>query len=219
VTKNSAEMKITAVLSCRVYQLLLIAYPSEFRREYGPQMLQVFRDCYREEARRNSQLAIAGYWVRTLLDLALTAAREHSQNLRKDHVMSTLRRDFVALAGCIAIIAIAMALLSYGRNHEVRSILYFGYTLDAIATTGILGNLIVFLLVKTTKREPLRIALWTFVAVHALLLTVIAIIGPRMGGYFSFGATLVAYVLSFLFWFGLHWAWHLTKTQLANPDA
>lgn len=212
-------MKINSDLSCRVYKLLLVAYPSGFRREYGDQMLQVFRDCYRDESRRNDHVAIAGYWLRTLLDLVLTAAREHSENLRKDHVMSTLRRDFIALVGCIAIIAIAMALLSYGKNHEVRFILAFGYTLDAIATTGILGNLIVFLLVKTTKREPLRIALWTFVVVHAALVTLIAIIGPRIGGYFSFGPILLAYVLSFLFWFGLHWAWHLTKTQFASPDA
>jgi hypothetical protein len=213
-------MKITAVLSCRVYKLLLIAYPSEFRREYAHQMLQVFRDCYRDEARRNSHLAIAGYWVRTLLDLAMTAAREHSENFRKDHaVMSTLRRDLVALVGCIAIIVIALALLNYGKTHEVPSILIFGYVLDAIVTAGIIGNLIVFLLVKTTKWNSLRISLWSFLAVHTVLLSIIAIIGPRVGGHFRFGPILVAYVLSFLFWFGLHWAWHLSKTQLASPDA
>lgn len=213
-------MKINAGLSCRVYKLLLNAYPSAFRREYGQQMQQVFRDCYRDEARRNSHFAIAGYWVRTLLDLVLTAAREHSENLRKDHtVMSTLRRDLVALVGCSAIIAIALALLNYGKTHEVPFILVFGYVLDAIVTAGVIGNLIVFLLVKTTKREPLRIALWTFVVVHVVLATVIAIIGPRIGGYFSFGPILVAYVLSFLFWFGLHWVWHISTTRLTSRDA
>ena len=74
-------------------------------------MQQVFRDYYRDEARGNSYLSIIGYWVRTLSDLVLTAAGEHSENLRKDHtVMNTLRRDIVSVLGCIAIIAIALAL-------------------------------------------------------------------------------------------------------------
>ena len=211
-------MKNTASLSCRVYKLLLIAYPSAFRDEYGGQMEQLFRDCYRDEARRNSHVGIAGYWGRTLLDLLLTAVREHSDNLRKDHTfMSTLRRDLVALVGCIAIIVIALALLNYGRSHEVASILIFGRTLDAVVTAGIIGNLIIFLLVKTTKREPLRIALWSLVAVHAALLLVIALIGPRVDPQFSFGPILVAYAVSFFFWFGLHWAWRLSKRELANP--
>ena len=200
-------------LSCRVYKLLLVAYPSAFRREYGNQMEQVFRDCYRDEACRNH---LAGYWIRTLLDLVLTAAREHSENFRKDHtIMSTLRRDIVSLVGCTAIIVAAFALLTYGRTHEVSSILVFGRVLDAIVTTGIIGNLIVLLLVKTTRWHSLRIALWTFVVVHAVLVIILAVIGPQIDSQFSFGPIMVAYFLSFLFWFGLHWAWHLTKRQLA----
>ena len=53
-------------LSTRVYALLLLAYPPEFRREFGGQMLQVFRDSYRAEARNGS---VPSFWVRTLLDL------------------------------------------------------------------------------------------------------------------------------------------------------
>jgi hypothetical protein len=207
-------MKTTADLSCRVYKFLLIAYPSAFRREYGHEMQQVFRDCYRDEARRNQ---LAGYWLRTLIDLVLTATKEHSEKLRKDHtIMSTLRRDIVSVVGCMAIIVAALALLKYGKAHEFSWFLAFGYVLDAIATTGIIGNLMVFLLVKTTKWHSLRIALWTFVVVHAVLLTVIAILGPHMGGEFRFGPIMLAYVLSFLFWFGLHWAWHLSKHKLAK---
>ena len=202
--------------STRVYKLLLIAYPSAFRREYSHQMQQVFRDCYRAEARRNSYLAIAGYWTRTLLDLVLTAAREHSENFRKDQPI--MRRDIISLAGCTAIIAIAFALLNYGKTHEVSSILVFGRMLDAMVTAGVLGNLIVFLLVKTTKRDSFRIALWSFLAVHAVLATIVAIIGPRVDAHFNFGPILLAYVLSFLFWVGVHWAWQLSKRQLAKSD-
>ncbi|HXQ69874.1 MAG TPA: hypothetical protein VN844_05285 [Pyrinomonadaceae bacterium] len=206
----------TVDLSSRVYKVLLIAYPSAFRREYGHQMQQVFRDRYRDEARRNGHLAVAGYWMRTVLDLALTAAREHSENFRKDNIM---RRDLISLAGCIAIIATAFALLSYGRTHEVSSILIFGRTLDAIVTAGVIGNLIVFLLVKMTRRDSFQIALWSFLVVHAVLAIIVAIIGPRVEAQFRFGPILLGYILSFLFWLGLHWAWQLSKRQLAKSDA
>ena len=214
------QIKITTDLSCRAYRLLLIAYPSAFRREYGHQMQQVFRDCYRNEARRKSHLAIAGYWVRTLLDLVTSAAKEHSENFRREQtVMSTLRRDIVSVVGCIAIISSALALLNYGKTHEVRSILIFGYWLDAVVTAGVVGNLIVFLLVKTTRWHPLRIALWSFVAVHAALTIVVVILGLTVDSHFRFGPILVAWVLSFLFWFGVHWAWQLSKTRLPTPNA
>src|ERR1041384_144432 len=106
----------TVDLSSRVYKVLLLAYPSAFRREYGHQMQQVFRDRYRDEARRNGYLAVADYWLRTVLDLALTAMREHSENFRKDQ--NIMRRDIVSLAGCTAIILIAFTLLNYGKTHE-----------------------------------------------------------------------------------------------------
>lgn len=129
-----------------------------------------------------------------------------------------MRRDMISLAGCIAIIATALALLNYGRTHEVSSILVFGRLLDAIAVTGIIGNLIVFLLVKTTKRDSFRIALWTFLVVHAVLALLIAIMGPQLEAQFRFGPILLGYVLSFLFWVGLHWAWQLSNRQLAKSD-
>ena len=130
--------------------------------------------------------------------------------------MTTLRRDIVSMVGCTAIIVTAFAVLSYGRAHEVSSILVFGRVLDAIATTGIIGNLIVFLLVKTTRWNSLRIALWTFVVVHTVPVIVLAIIGPQIEAQFRLGPIMVACVLSFLFWFGLHWAWHLSKRQLVK---
>ena len=32
----------------RLFQLMLRAYPREFRLEYGSDMTQLFRDCYRD---------------------------------------------------------------------------------------------------------------------------------------------------------------------------
>ena len=60
-------MRANAHLSCRIYRLLLIAYPSDFRDEYGPLMAQLFRDRYRDEAKRKQKLAIVSYWFEVRL--------------------------------------------------------------------------------------------------------------------------------------------------------
>jgi hypothetical protein len=114
----------------------------------------------------------------------------------------------MALLACVGIIAIAMVLLSYGRSNEVSSILAFGYVLDAIVVSGVVGNLVVFLLVKTTKLNPLRIALGTFAVVHTVLLLLAVLVAGRVDPGFNLGGVVAGYVVSFLFWTGLHWAWH-----------
>jgi len=168
-------------------------------------MIQVFCDCYRDQANSGS---LGRFWFRIMADLILTAAKERSDNSgREDSFMKNLRRDAMALLGCIGIIVIALLLLNYGRRNEISSILMFGYALDALVTTGIIGNLIVFLLLKTTKLNPLRTALWTFLTISGVLLIVAALIGGRVEPQFRFGNVLVGYIVSFLFWFGLHWLW------------
>jgi len=149
------------------------------------------------------------------MDLMVTATKEHGQNFGKDGgLMNSLRRDAIALLGTIVILVTALALHRWivisGRSGAVSSIYYLGFALDAMVTAGVIGNLIVFLLVKATKWDSLRIALWTFVIVHATLLTIIAILGPRIGP-FSIGPPMIGYVVSVAFWFGLHWAWRSTN--------
>lgn len=128
--------------------------------------------------------------------------------------MKKLGRDAVASLGCIGIIIVAVILMSYGRKHEVSSILMFGYVLDAIASMGIFGNLIVFLLAKTTRFNPLRTAFWTFLVLHVLAASSIAFLS-RSDPRFQPVATLIGYTVSFLFWFSLHWAWAKSRGQLA----
>lgn len=213
---NSLPESKGHAVSERVYRLLLLAYPLEFRREYGPHMAQLFRDCCRATDTRYGRMWLWRLWQRTLLDLAQTAPKEHLENLRKENsVMKNLRNDALALCCCIGIIVIAVVLLSYGKKHDVSSILVFGNALDALVTAGVIGNLIVFLLVKTTRLNSLRSALWTFLAVNATLLFVTVLIGNRVDPQFSLGSVLIGYIVSFLFWFGLHWMWARSSGQLA----
>ena len=118
-----------------------------------------------------------------------------------------MNRNLLALFGSIAIIVIAFLLLTYGRRNEVASILLFGYVLDALITTGIVGNLIVFVLSKTTKLDPLRAALWTFAVVHAVPLLFIVLVAGANDPRFNLLATVIGYVVSFVIWAALHFAW------------
>jgi hypothetical protein len=206
---------IISDLADRVYSLLLRGYPSPFRADYGRDMAQLFRDGYRREKRRGGLSRLTFFWFRTLLDLIRTVPQEHLENLGKENsAMKNFGRDVVALAGCVGIILAAFLLLSYGRRHEASSILMFGYVLDAIVFTGVIGNLIVFLLAKTTRLDPLRVALWTFLILNGVPAIILAFVGGRIDPQFRATATLIGYTVSFLFWFGVHWAWSLTKARM-----
>jgi hypothetical protein len=129
--------------------------------------------------------------------------------------MNNWQRNLIALGACLAIVVIALLLLNYGRSHEVASILFFGRTLDALVTAGIVGNLMIFLL-KMTKLNPIKTALWTMLAVNFLLAILAWLIGARVDPDFRLGSLLIAYVVSFLFWCGLHWVWEKSNRQLAS---
>ena len=187
-------------ISAKVYGFMLLAYPPDFRRQFGEQMCQVFRDSYRAEARSGS---VAGFWLRTLLDLVLTAAKERTAT--KGFFMNR-RTDAIALLGCVAIIVIAFLLQAYVRNN-VPSIVWFGYILDPLVVSGVIGNLIVFVLNKTTKLNPLRTAVTVFALVDGALLLLIVVIS-RTGPAVNWIGILGGYVVSYAIWVGLHFAWH-----------
>ncbi len=128
--------------------------------------------------------------------------------------MNKLRNDFVALGGCLIIIICAFVLLTYGRSNQISSILLFGYILDALVFTGIVGNLIVFLLSKFTSLNSLRVALWTFAIVCGVPLLALMLIGGRLDPNFRAGNVAVGYLVSFVFWYGLHWLW----SQRLKPE-
>jgi len=131
--------------------------------------------------------------------------------------MRNLRTDLFAIGGCVLIILAALLLLNYGRSHQVPSILVFGHVLDALVFTGVVGNLIVFLLTKLTSLRPLRVALWTFLIVSIVPPLAITLIAGPTDPTFNAPKVLIGYVVSFFFWYGLHWLWanKLKPTEVA----
>lgn len=94
---------LPVALSVRLYRLFLIVYPKSFRREYGPHMLQVFRDYSLRVYDRSGLSGMLSLWALTLLDLLRSMVEQH---LQKETFMSkdTLIRlsGWALIAGGIA---------------------------------------------------------------------------------------------------------------------
>lgn len=187
---------------------MLLAYPREFRLDYGPEMTQVFCDCYRDSNSRGLA-TVAELWLRVILDVIRTAPLERWETLGKGATMKNLKRDALGLFACLAIVVLAFLLHSYVRTHGGGSI---GYALDAIVTAGIVSNLIIFGLMMATRLSSFRTALWSLLIVNGALLLLATLIGTRVDPTFNFPAVLASYVVSFLFWLAIHWIWSQIRT-------
>ncbi len=66
----------------RIYRLLLRLYPSDFRREYGAAMVEVFRDRWELERTRRNHWVGFRVWSFTLRDLASSAFGEWRSHMR-----------------------------------------------------------------------------------------------------------------------------------------
>ena len=191
---------------------MLLAYPREFRLEYGPSMSQVFSDCYRDIQSRGFLTSVE-FWLRIICDVITSAPLERWEAFGKDHAtMKNLKTNLIGLLACLAVIVVAFLLLGYGRKHEVGSILLFGHALDAIVTAGIISNLIIFPLVMATRLSPFRTALWSLVFVNGVLLLIALLIGSRVDPQLSFARVLIGYLVSFILWLAIHWIWQ-TKSS------
>jgi len=76
MSSRHAEPPVVA-LSVRVYQALLLAYPTTFRQEYGSHMAHVFRDCCLRAFRQGGPNGMARLWLFTLLDFIHSVLEQH----------------------------------------------------------------------------------------------------------------------------------------------
>lgn len=70
---------LASLSSC--YQLLLYAYPSQFRQEYGVGMAQVFRDEVRLLLHEGQTAVLLQFLLQSIFDLAKTAVIEQVEAL------------------------------------------------------------------------------------------------------------------------------------------
>ena len=98
-------------LSLSIYRLLLYVYPSGFRREYGPHMTQVFRDCCLRAIRNDGTPGMLSLWATVCLDLVQSVLSEH---IRKGVHMSKQR--FVQLSSWCLIFGGIALVLGFGAD-------------------------------------------------------------------------------------------------------
>ncbi len=91
--RRRAARSLLVRWSTRVYEWALYAYPSSFHHAFGDSMTQVFRDLVRDALAHVGVRGVAGLWIRTAWDLAvsvLTAyARERREAMRRTVLIAT----------------------------------------------------------------------------------------------------------------------------------
>ena len=96
------------LMSIRLYSLLLVGYPSQFRREYGSHMLQVFRDSCRRAYALDGLNSMIMFWIQTMINYLTTVIEE---NLDRGTNMKKIK--YTKLAGWAFIIAGVVLFVGY----------------------------------------------------------------------------------------------------------
>jgi hypothetical protein len=92
---------------CRIYRLMLLAYPSTFRREYGREMALAFRNEAQDVLQNNGSWALFPFTLHVIWDWLQTIVRE-----RKD----------VATNSAVAVRVNGGAVISlFGLNNVART--------------------------------------------------------------------------------------------------
>ncbi len=92
--KNKSSDPSPVAFSISLYGMLLAAYPSGFRHEYGMHMAQVFRDCCLRSYRLGGLPGMLNLWILTLIDYTKSVLEEHLQ--RGIHMSKS---TFIRLSG------------------------------------------------------------------------------------------------------------------------
>ena len=98
MTGTPRDNGTVVALCARIYALLLMAYPANFRRDYGPQMAQAFRDCCRDTHRQYGPCGLIALWVSALGDLAANACIERLARVASMLLSDRQRKETFAMA-------------------------------------------------------------------------------------------------------------------------
>ena len=131
--------------SVSLYGLLLRAYPSGFRHEYGPHMAQVFRDCLLRSYYHNGLPGVLSLWILTLIDYLKSVIEEH---LQRGIQMS--KSTFIRLSGwALTLGAVSFIVVIIGLARDAPAIhpmnfgsspidLYFEYAITFLTPAAML---------------------------------------------------------------------------------
>lgn len=131
--------------SVRVYQMFLIAYPTQFRQEYGSHMMQVFRDGCLRVIRQGGTNGMFKFWAITLLDLIQSVISEHMQ--KETHMKQEMRPEDIRRAGWALILGaisfvfgVFLAISEYGDGDwSLLALLSLVFVSLPLLVFGVLG--------------------------------------------------------------------------------
>jgi hypothetical protein len=75
-------MKKTISLSEKIYRGLLKLYPSNYRREFGQEMIQLFQDMYQDAKSLDDDMEMFDLWKRIIPDYFISLTKEYLSHLR-----------------------------------------------------------------------------------------------------------------------------------------
>ena len=181
-------------ISVRIYRAMLVAYPKTFREDYETQMVQVFRNSFRDAYHHNGMPGVIDLWLHTCVDLFVTALVERisegSQYMFSPKVIlwgglaSVFGGLFWMLAGLsnspaalvLALVLGLGGLVSLYSRHAGQGgrLGLAGFTLGIIGTVlqlAVLWWAFTSGLVANMKRDPASVAPWAFIFPLALVIS------------------------------------------------
>jgi hypothetical protein len=109
------------IWSLRLFRMLLVLYPGAFRRDYGREMILVFRDTCRRTLHRQGVPGILDLWLTTVLDLFSTALIERLAEVNQMSAIALITR----ISGVVTAVGGVLLLI----------LVYWQFVLDGIGET------------------------------------------------------------------------------------
>jgi hypothetical protein len=131
--------------SLRVYQVFLIAYPAQFRQEYGSHMMQVFQDTCQRAVRQDGTIGMLKFWALTLLDLIQSVISEHMQKeaqMKQEMKPEDIRTaGWALILGAISfVLGTLLAIIEYSNgNWSLFAFLSLVFVSLPLLVFGVLG--------------------------------------------------------------------------------
>jgi hypothetical protein len=175
---------------CRVYTVLLCAYPKAFRRQFGSEMQQVFRDRCRAAARENS---LPRFVLLTLWDWLSSSLRERLAAIMSPEIpaIHTLTGDpridggrwLLALCGLFDAICAAVILFMQGPNGFVtmRTSVNSNATLEILGLLALAAGTCAVTAGSLSSRKQSWVLVLNGLARGGLGLTLCGTFGSRIG--------------------------------------
>lgn len=178
-------------VALRFYRLALWAYPASFRRAYGDELAQTFRDMYEEAQASGSTSRMVALWMVALADLLVSASGERISAMRPGIVITA---SLTGLAFIVSLLATLNLYLLEDQNaltavaYRASPLLRVSY--DAAYLSALVAGALVCGIVARAL-APTGLAAYGIVGAVALLVA--------LGG---FGGLLIRAPLAFAALFG-----------------